>query len=108
MKKLPLTFNEEALGPLFLLKCPVCGFYYTQPTRVAVSPIEGKTRCEIDASGVTLTKVMPVGRGIIIAMDFQCEEGHAWETTFTFHKGTTSVKTRIKEVSPYEPVIWRD
>lgn len=69
----------------------------------------------ITKRGINITNSTgPSGRGILIEILFQSEEGMFWTLTFHFHKGDTYVTTKIADLPEEEAVllrgetIWRD
>lgn len=105
----PITLSTEGYQNEYVLACPVCRNLYVSPTLVEVSNIEGHTTCVITAEGIaTQNQQSPSGRGVVIAHGYQCEHGHSWITTYTFHKGMVTVETDAGAANIPEHTIWRD
>jgi hypothetical protein len=64
-----------ALGALFLLKCPVCGFDYNHFQNASYVHSN-------DKSGSAW-----MGRGDLIRLTFRAECGHHWSLCLGYHKG---------------------
>lgn len=97
-----------------VLACPVCGFYCVHPVALECrSPGTKKGHLKVDSNGIHLDpQLPPVGRGVMIAIRFVGECGHAFNYTFHFHKGSTAffldVIQKAKGVVLEADTIWRD
>jgi hypothetical protein len=97
------------------LLCPVCGFEYVRLVQVYASPAgPAMQSTTIDAEGVSTRPRGPVGgfgRGNIVMLTFQCENGHEFRRSFSFHKGQTTLECfgrKIPDDSAVKPTLWRD
>ena len=59
------------------VKCPVCRFEYVHMSQI-IEHVRGKDNYEAWE-----------GRGDLIRIPFNCEEGHSWDLCFGEHKGMT-------------------
>jgi len=95
------------------------GNHYNHPVRIYVNPInetDGVLKeATITKRGLNVSNSTgPNGRGILIEILFQSEEGLFWSLTFHFHKGDTYVTSKIEDLPEEEAVllrgetIWRD
>ncbi len=92
---------------------------YNHPVKVYINPINDRDgilkEATITKRGFDITNSTgPSGRGVLIEILFQSEEGMFWTMTFHFHKGDTYVTTEIVNLPEEEAVllrgetIWRD
>ncbi len=92
--------------------CPVCGGVNTHIQDVRIWNVNGINMVRVASTGIGISKQSkPTGRGAVISIEFWGECGHSWETTFSFHKGDTTVKTNaIQAQDEYldKPDLWRD
>jgi len=108
---IPMTALACANQPTLL--CPACHDPYVHPVGVTVLPA-GKTpgSMTITAKGLQLDPtVPPAGRGVVITLSFECEQGHAFAYELSFHKGWTFIRRRIgsgPRDSTADETIWRD
>jgi hypothetical protein len=72
----------EALGALFLLKCPACGFNYNHILKAEEIDGEDSYRAWM-------------GRGDMIMVKFSGECGHEWSLRIGFHKGESFIYAAI-------------
>ena len=93
-----------------LLQCPVCKWEMVHPIGVSIAPVFGNVQVSVTSEEIktTSTNLSEKTRGIVISLDFTCEEGHAFTHTFQFHKGGTYILTEQKSEEPENGVIWRD
>jgi len=98
------------------LACPVCGDNYVHPTGIICLPPGGNGRglLKVDVDGIHLDPtVRPTTRGISIAIEFLCEQGHTFAYRLEFHKGQTYVYARNRDktdesASSSDSTIWRN
>ena len=97
-------------GTMFV-KCPVegCGQEMVHPQRILVN--SGGHVTTISRRGARHFEASPVGGGVLIAIEFQCEAGHVLHQKMNFSHGTTW--TCVEHVETLDPessvpdVIWR-
>lgn len=65
------------------IKCPVCGFEYNHMYKVESED----SHDSYDASWW--------GRGDLLIMDMECEEGHFWQLCIGYHKGMNYIFARL-------------
>lgn len=95
------------------LACPICGDNNIHPTGIVCRPPGGNGlgMLRVDAEGIHLDPTTPPhGRGVNIALEFHCEQGHAFTHELQFHKGQTYVTTlgSLVEDGSAALDIWRD
>ena len=97
------------------LLCPVCGFEYVRLVQVYASPAgPAMQSTTIDAEGVSTRPRGPVGgfgRGNTVMLTFQCENGHEFRRSFSFHKGQTALEcfaSKIADSGGEKRTLWRD
>ena len=96
-----------------MVRCPVCGIELIRVTKVDAFPV-GPARQQVTATGhgvaLGYASIGGRGRGNTVEITFECEKGH--ETTFSldFHKGSTFLTHRSREVAAqvFTPTLWRD
>ena len=89
------------------LVCPICGFEYVHPIGVKVT--REKETTEVTSKGISIHEAENPGRGVIIELEFVCENGHHGVMGFKFHKGSTFVGYReLPELEGKWETIWRD
>src|SRR4051812_44848477 len=106
---LPVLCPACGEGNALPVLCPACGESNLHPTRVEVD--RGGEVVEVDAAGVGFTWRRPPARGVVILVEFVCENACRSGLRFAFHKGTTYVQTeRRGHVVPdaFPPTIWRN
>jgi hypothetical protein len=89
--------------------CPACDFEYMYPTRVEVD--RGGEVVQVDAEGVGFAWRRRAARGVIITLEFACENGHRSRLGLRFHKGQTYVRSEVLGAiadDAWPPTIWRD
>jgi len=92
------------------LACPRCGSDTVHPIAIVCQP-PGRNGgiLRVDASGVHWDGTSaPPGRGVLIELDFGCEQGHAFRYCLQFHKGTTFLTGNCDDAARPESVVWRD
>jgi len=89
-----------------LLKCPQCGFEHGMHI-VSVSVLRGSDKTTVTSKGTSVTQEKNPTRGVIVFLGYHCEDGHAGEIFFKFHKG--SVYVEHKSLPPPKDIddIWR-
>ena len=104
-------FTEEFTDEI---RCPDCGFEYVHPVELSCNPAGVSDQSiRVDAHGIHIAKpTAPFGRGVVISIGFTCENGHAFDIDYRFHKGQTflSVHDRggIADATKWPAAIWRD
>lgn len=96
-----------------IVRCPVCGIERMRVTKVDAFPV-GPAKQQVTATGRGVTLgYAPIGghgRGNTVEITFECENGH--ETTFSldFHKGSTFLAHRSRDITAqvFTPTLWRD
>lgn len=86
--------------------CPICKFDYTFPIKVETN--SGGKITEVTAEGTKMDIGVAEGRGVVISITFQCEDGHQFVKEYKFHKGITFESTYKQECEAGQHVIWRD
>lgn len=107
----PLRFVIRDLqGCAACLCCPVCGGDQVHPEQVAVE--QSLTRSVVTRELMTVVAGgAPSGRrGSLIALRFWCEQGHAFEYQYAFHKGQLLCELTSWPLPSGEPPkeLWRD
>ena len=104
--------NASAKEPILI--CPICHGDMIHPTAVEChSPGTARGHVRIDCKGIHLDPTQaPMGRGVVITLQFRCESGHTFEYQMHFCKGTTFVERQMQalpnNVDPRPQTIWRD
>jgi len=95
--------------------CPVCGWDYVHPIGIDCwSPGSAKGHVKIDDNGIHISADgAGSGRGVRFAFSFTCEAGHLFSYDMQFHKGNTTVKRLVNQISTSDTdngprTIWRD
>jgi hypothetical protein len=97
------------------LLCPECedAFDYVHPVCVDVD--RGGDVVNVDADGVGFGTRPRTARGVIIRVDFVCENGHQFALRLQFHKGQTFLGASTLPPAPPDArgiahirTIWRD
>jgi len=90
------------------LVCPVCGCLFVHP--IAVRVIRAKETAEITNEGIFIRETENPRRGVIIELEYVCENGHHGVITLSFHEGSTYVGHKeLPELKYYEwKTIWRN
>lgn len=93
-----------------VLACPVCGHDYIHPVKVQiVSPGSERGSVTVDWRGVHLDpQHPPLGRGVVLYLEFHCERGHRLEYRLAFSKGQTLPDLTARDSSDGSETIWRD
>ncbi len=90
--------------------CPVCGNDHVHPAQVIVD--QGQTRTEVtrDKTFVAASDHGMLARGSLVATQFWCEEGHAFEYRLSFHKGRLTCELATWQIAAEQPreELWRD
>jgi hypothetical protein len=89
------------------LACPICGFDYVHIT--ALKCLRQTDKTIITKEGTLVRQSFNDMRGVKTTIQYFCENGHAGEIIFQFHKGCVYLVHRIlqKEERSHED-IWRD
>lgn len=88
-------------------RCPACNFECCYP--VSATIVKGDHQIEVHRRGISIEKAPDFRkRGVIIAIEFECESHHKFMLYYTFHKGTTYVTLKHIGDSTSLPVLWRD
>ena len=92
-----------------ILECPECGFEYIH--LVAIRVLRQREVTEITAKGITIKDDLNKTRGVIIELDYLCENDHYGTITLNFHEGQTLLSHKLHKL-PTDlntlPDIWRD
>lgn len=96
-----------------LLVCPYCGDDHVHPTGLRCLPAsKSGGEIVIDEDGVRWDPdQQPVGRGVVIVLEFACESSHVFYCRLQFHKGSTIVTRQVRFVRcPLNDTntIWRN
>jgi len=111
---LPKLRTDCVVLPDFeVLLCPVCGFYYVHPLKVAVAT--GEDKVTVDSKGVQVVRggfssesmEAHMQRGVRIIIEYQCENGHHGEIVLQFHKGSTFVMHNCLPSAEKWTTLWR-
>lgn len=90
--------------------CPVCGNDYVHPAQVIVD--QGQTRTEVtrEQTIVAASNHGMLARGSLVAMQFWCEQGHAFEYRLSFHKGHLNCELATWQFAAEQlrDELWRD
>ena len=90
------------------LVCPICGFEFVHPISVRVT--REKETTEITGKGIFIRDAENLGRGVIIELEYVCENGHHGIIRLRFYKGSTYVgHVELPELKHDEwETIWRN
>ena len=67
--------------------CPVCWDACQHPVEVSINA--GGALTLVTYHGIRKRKTAAEGRGVVVRITFECEEGHRWVLRWRFHKGVT-------------------
>ena len=72
----------DAMWNLF---CPQCGFEFVHI--IALTCLRGTDETVITSEGICVRTAENLSRGVRIALEYVCENGHRGRIIFQFHKG---------------------
>ena len=89
------------------LKCPFCDFDYLHILSVSVH--RGLDKTIINNKGIFVKQEKNELRGVVLIVEFCCENGHHFNTIIHFHEGSTFIEHEKLE-TPCTDIkdIWRD
>jgi hypothetical protein len=102
------TFIVNGYGDDLMMCCPQCGWTAIHP--ITVSVLRGTDETTINSASITVKEAENNGKGVQIAMEYACENGHHGHIIFDFCEGETLISHQILksfEVLDFK-TIWRN
>lgn len=96
-----------------MVRCPVCGFACVRVAKVEAFPVGPARQCvTATGHGVTLGYAPSGGhgRGNTVDITFACENGHETTYRLDYHKGSTFLTQRSRDIAieAPAPTLWAD
>ena len=89
------------------LKCPFCDFDCLHILSISVH--RGMDKTVINNKGIFVKEEKNKLRGVVLIVEFCCEEGHHFNTITHFHKGSVYVEhEKLKTSCADIRDVWRD
>lgn len=101
-------FVKHGYGDDLMMCCPQCGYTNIHP--IGVSVLRGTDETTVTSASITVKEAENDNRGVVITMEYACENGHHGNIIFHFCKGETLISHQI--LQSYDTLdfetIWRE